>query len=115
MSTIAPQLPDREGLIGVLVSRTRKKNALSPFFAKADGLLIVDPITHAIEFQKNDERTSGSICALILASGAKRLVCGFIAKPERDRLSELGIDIRLGSCASRVESLVRQFATLPTA
>ncbi len=115
MSTIAPQLADREGLIGVLVSRTRQKTVLSPFFAKADGLLIVDPITHAREFQKNAERTSGSTCALILASGATRLVCGFIAKPDRDRLSELGIDVRLGSCASRVDALVREFATLPTA
>lgn len=115
MSTMAPQLADRESLIGVLVSRTRKKTVLSPFFAKADGLLIIDPITHAREFQNNAERTSDSTCALILASGTTRLVCGFIAKPDRDRLSELGVDIRLGSCALRIDSLVREFETLPTA
>lgn len=115
MSTIAPQPADRKAWIGVLVSRAREKTVLCPFFSKSDGLLIIDPVTHAREFQQNAERTSDAACALILASGATRLVCGFIARADRDRLSAHGIDIRLGSCACRVEALVRDFENLPAA
>ncbi len=115
MSTIAPQPTDRKAWIGVLVARARRKTVLSPFFSKSDGLLLIDPVTREREFQENAQRTSDATCDLILASGTTRLVCGFVAKLDRERLTAQGIDVRLGSCARRVDALVRDFETLPAA
>jgi len=115
MSSIAPPSADRKRWIALLVARTRRKTVLSPFFAKSDGLLIVDPCSHVREFRQNPDRTTEAICELILASGLDRLVCGFIAKPDRDTLSGRGIDIRLGSCARSIDALVRDFENLPAA
>ncbi|MFZ5673215.1 MAG: hypothetical protein ACOZAM_09665 [Pseudomonadota bacterium] len=99
----------------MLVARTRRKAVLSPFFAKSDGLLVIDPCSHAREFRQNPERTTQATRELILASGIDRLVCGFIAEPERDTLSARGIDIRIGSCARSIDALVRDFENLPSA
>jgi len=115
MLSIATVSADRKRLIGVLIARTRRKTVLSPFFAKSDGLLLIDPVTHARDFQRNPERTTEATCDLILASGATRLVCGFIAGPERDRLRVQGIDVRIASCARSIDTLVRGFETLPSA
>lgn len=108
-------LPDRMSRIGVLVSRSPRKTMLSPFFAKSDGLLVIDIQARTREFLANAERTSRSTCDLILASGIARLVCGFISEPDRERLSASGVDIRIGSCARSVNALVRMFDALPTA
>ncbi|MBL8579672.1 MAG: hypothetical protein JNK47_20900 [Mesorhizobium sp.] len=115
MSSIALPPADRKRWIAVLVARTRRKAVLSPFFAKSDGLLVIDPCSHAREFRQNPERTTEATRELILASGIGRLVCGFIAKPDRDALSARGIDIRIGSCARSIDALVRDFENLPSA
>lgn len=115
MSSTAPKSADRKHWIAVLVARTRWTTVLSPFFAKSDGLLVVDPCSHARAFRRSPERTSGAICELILASGPDRLVCGFIAGPDRDALCARGMDIRIGSCACSIDALVRDFDRLPSA
>ena len=115
MPTTAPTPADRMRWVALLVSRSRQKTILSPFFAKCDGLLLIDPVAPAREFRPNRERTSQSTCDLILASGATRLVCGFIAGAEQERLAASGIDVRVGSCARSVASLVREFDALPFA
>lgn len=99
----------------MLVARTRRRTVLSPFFAKSDGLLVIEPGTDTREFRQNPLRTSQATRDLILASDIDRLVCGFIAEPERDTLSASGIDIRVGSCARSIEALVRDFDNLPPA
>lgn len=115
MSSIGPPPADRKRWIAVLVARIRRRAVLSPFFAKSDGLLVIDPGTHAREFRRNPDRTTEATRELILASGADRLVCGFIAKPDRDTLSARGIDIRVGSCTRSIDALVRDFENLPSA
>ncbi|MEP9370072.1 hypothetical protein [Xanthobacter sp. VNH20] len=115
MPTIDPTPAERTRWVALLVSRSRQRTLLSPFFAKCDGLLLIDPLAPVREFRPNLERTNESICALILGSGATRLVCGFIAAGERERLAECGIDVRVGSCARSVASLVREFDALPSA
>ncbi len=115
MASIALPLPDRPPPVAVLVARNQRKTMLSPFFAKCDGLLIVNPNARAREFRANTERTTEAICGLILTSGITKLVCGFIAKPDRDRLFASGVDVRIGSCARSVDALVREFDTLPAA
>jgi len=115
MASIAVPLSDQTRRIAVLVARGRRKTTLSPFFAKCDGLLVIDPDVSAKEFRENTERTSAFMCELILASGITKLVCGFIAEPDRNRLSSSGVDIRIGSCARPVEALIREFDALPPA
>lgn len=115
MPAIGPRSAERTRWVALLVSRNRQRTMLSPFFAKCDGLLLIDPFAPVREFRPNRERTSTSICDLILSSGATRLVCGFITGTERERLAASGIDIRVGSCARSLASLVREFDTLPSA
>lgn len=115
MPTTVPTPTDRKRSVALLVSRSRQKTMLSPFFAKCDGLLLVDPDVPARDFRPNRERTNESTCDLILSSGATRLVCGYIAGAERERLASSGIDVRVGSCARSVASLVREFDVLPSA
>lgn len=115
MSSIASASAVQKQLIGVLVARTRRKTVLSPFFAKSDGLLLIDPVAHARDFQRNPQRTTEATYDLIVRSGATRLVCGFIAESERNRLRVHGIDVRIGSCARSIDTLVRGFESLPPA
>lgn len=115
MASTASTTPDRTNCIAVLVARHRRRFVLSPFFAKSDGLLVVDPVQRRRLYRANVARTSESACDLILANGATRLICGYVAVPDRDRLLAAGIDVRLGSCARRVKDLVISFENLPTA
>lgn len=115
MASIASPTTDRKYSVALLVARDQRRYALSPFFAKSDGLLVVDPVERRRRYRANAARTSESACDLILASGATRLICGYVAVPDRDRLRAAGIDVRLGSCARTVNELVTSFETLPDA
>lgn len=99
MPTIESTPIERSRWVALLVSRSRRRTLLSPFFAKCDGLLLIDPLAPVREFWPNGERTREFTCSLVLSSGAKRLVCGFIACAEQKRLAAAGIDVRVGSCA----------------
>lgn len=115
MAKAAQHFPDRNRSVAVLVTRHRKTPTLSPFFAKCDGMLIFDADAQLRQFRANTERTSRSACEMVLGSGTRKLVCGFIAQPERDQLVAEGIDVRIGSCACPVDLLVQDFETLPSA
>jgi hypothetical protein len=115
MAKPARHFTDRSRGIAVLVTRHRKTPMLSPFFAKCDGMLIFDADSQLGHFRANTERTNRSACEMVLGSGAGKLVCGFIAPPERDQLVAKGIDVRIGSCACPVDILVQGFETLPSA
>lgn len=115
MASTASTTPDRTNCIAVLVARHRRRFVLSPFFAKSDGLLVIDPVARRRRYRANAARTNEAICELILASGATRLICGFVGAPERDGLRAAGTDIRLASCAHSVADLVSAFETLPSA
>lgn len=86
---------------------------LSPFFAKSDGLLLIDLATRSRIFRANVEKTGQSTCDLVLDTGIPKLICGFIADTERERLLAAGVDVRIGSCARRVSELARSFDALP--
>jgi predicted Fe-Mo cluster-binding NifX family protein len=101
--------------IGVLAAGIPGKEMLCPFFAKCDGLLVVDLDANIRTFRANAVRTQQSTCDLILTSGVTRLICGFIAESERKKLSAAGIDVRVASCQRPVEDLVTGFDKLPRA
>lgn len=89
---------------------------LSPFFAKCDGVLLIDPDdAQKCEYRANSERTGDATCDLVLATGSTKLICGFIDEADRSRLSALGVDVRLGSCSRPVSLLAHEFDILPKA
>ncbi len=104
--------PDR---IALLVAHSRGEKMLCPFYAKCDGLLVINRRTLTHDYQANTERTNLSISNLILASGATHVICGFIAPSEKGRLLSFGIDVRIGSCLQSPENLVAGFNDLPRA
>lgn len=107
-----PRLSRATGLAVMLVDG---EMVLCPFFAKCDGLLVIDPDNGRREFLAKTRRTAEAMCNLILKTGADRLILGFIPGPAAQKLRAAGIDIRLGSCTCAVEELAACFNQLPAA
>ena len=102
-------------LTAVTVIKDGTSYLMCPFFGKCDGILIIDfPRAHVV-FAANPERTAQLLCGTIIATGASRLICGFIPDAECRQLRAVGVDVRLGSCAREIEDLVTEFDTLPRA
>ncbi len=99
----------------LLVMLVGGEMTLFPFFAKADGVLVIDPDIGQCEFMAKTKRTTEAMCELILRTGARRLILGFVPVPAARRLRAAGIDIRLGSWACSVQELAACFGKLPTA
>jgi predicted Fe-Mo cluster-binding NifX family protein len=115
MSAPASALPRSAGRVAVLVMVANGAPALCPFFGKCDGLLVIDQANNIREFYPNEDRTAGSLCDLIVKSGAEQLVCGFIPEPAKRQLRATGIDMRLGACTHSVDELAQCASELPEA
>lgn len=115
MTILASSLPRRVPSIAILVMGADGAAMLCPFFAKCDGILLIDPADGSRAFLPNDQRTGEGLCDAILNSGVNQLVCGFIGEPERRKLRAAGIDVRLGSCAWPLDKLATCFHELPRA
>jgi len=90
-------------------------SALSPFFGKCGGILLIDRYAGTRSFHGNPSRSSEAVCELVLALKPEGVICGFIAAVARDRLQAAGIDVRIGSCACPIDKLTGIFHTLPGA
>lgn len=99
----------------LVVMDSTEETTLCPFFGKCDGLLVIDPDAESHEFHANPQHTAEAMCDLILKTGVRRLVLGFIGGPGAQKLRAAGVDIRLGSCACTVEDLALCFDDLPSA
>lgn len=88
---------------------------LSPFFGKAQGLVILAPAFPERTYLPNAGWNADWVCATILASGVRQLICSYIDGRSMRRLSRAGIDVRLAPCSRPAMSLVDQFQRLPTA
>lgn len=97
----------------MLVARVEKRLILSPFFSKSEGVVVVDLTTNKRRFYSNPNRTAEATRDLILATGAKKLVCGYIGLGDHDALAAAGIDIRIGSCVQPMTVFISSFSTLP--
>ena len=109
----APPAPSPR--MAIIVMDFGSKQTLCPFFAKCGGVLVIDAAIELREFHRHDRATATSLCDLVLQLSPQRLVCGFIANPEKLRLRAAGIDVRLGSCACSVDELVAGFGNLTAA
>jgi predicted Fe-Mo cluster-binding NifX family protein len=101
--------------VALLVMVVDGEMTLCPFFAKCDGVLVIDPESTECTFLPKTRRTTEAMCDLILETGADRLILGFIPGPAVRKLRAAGIDIRLGSCACATEELAACFDHLPAA
>ena len=103
------------GRTAVLVMNSESISLLSPFFGRCDGILLINVADCSKEFHPRDRSGAKSICDLLLELKPSRIICAYIAEPERQRLRAAGIDVRLGSCSCPVDELVTSFSTLPPA
>lgn len=101
--------------IAMTVMRIGHEWAICPFFGKCDGVLVLEPGQTSPEFHRNERRTPPSLCDLIIATRPQGLVCGYVGEPEKDKLREAGIDVRLGSCLDSLDQIVACFCDLPHA
>lgn len=88
---------------------------LSPFFGKAQGLVILDPTVPERAFLPNVGWSADWVCEALFASGVRRLICSYIDDRSMRRLDRAGIDVRLAPCSQPAKSLVDQFPRLKTA
>ncbi|MGE0748631.1 MAG: hypothetical protein AB7K86_25440 [Rhodospirillales bacterium] len=88
---------------------------LSPFFAKCQFVLFLDPDGVAQEWIRNYERQSAILAAWILGEGVRRLVCGFIDPVAAAALLGAGLDVRIGPCDLPVREVLQLFEALPRA
>jgi hypothetical protein len=115
MAALAPKVEVSSVRTAVTIMHSGSGPALCPFFAKCDGIVVFDTVDGATIFYPNRKRTAEAMCDLLLKIRPNRLVCGFIASPERSKLCAAGIEVRLGSCARPVKELVGAFDALAVA
>jgi len=103
------------GRIVVLVMNAGSVPVLSPFFAKCEGVLLLDPAEPSPEFYPRDRTGVKSICDIITELKPEYVICGYVGEAEKRRLRASGIDVRLGSCSCSVEELATRVRKLPEA
>lgn len=101
--------------IALIVRSGAPKARLSPFFAKASGVMLVEPDSDDTRYIANDDGTSEGMCREILGHRVQRVVVGYIDAPAAHRLTKAGLDVRLGPCSLPVEDLIARFDELPRA
>lgn len=99
----------------LLVIGPGRQPRLCPFFAKCDGVLLIDSSQGSSEFYRWDLHDGTPVSNFLLRLKPARLICGFIDEATKRRLRAAGIDIRLGSCSCSIAELVAQFSHLPRA
>ena len=103
------------GYIALTVRSDAPEAPLSPFFAKAGGLLLVDPSIHARVYLANPGGAKDWACEEILRREVSKVLCGFIGAACLRRFTVAGVDVRLGPCSVPAESLIDTFKSLPKA
>ncbi len=101
--------------IALTVHHARPDAHLSPFFGKAQGLVVLDPALSERIYLPNAGWSADWVCATLLSSGVRRLICSYVDGRSMRRLGRAGIDVRLGPCSRPAESLVDRFRHLPAA
>lgn len=99
--------------IALLVSAPVLTAPLSPFFAHAPWLLIVDTGAGALFTISNRGRTRSWMAAELMDCEADRVLCGHIPRFAARALEKAGIDVRLGSCSVPAISMIADFEKLP--
>lgn len=101
--------------VAFVVHPARLDAPLSPFFGKAQGLVILDPALPERTYLPNEGWNADWVCVTLLANGVRQLICSYIDGRSMRRLDWAGIDVRLAPCSRPAVSLVDQFQRLRTA
>lgn len=110
-----PLAADNRNMIAILVMNSRAGPVLCPFFAKCDGVLLINEKEHSSQFHGNRRAAAKPLCELVVALKPRALVCGFIGDTEKRKLQRAGIDVRLGACSCSIDQLIAGFDALPEA
>lgn len=102
-------------IVALTVHHARPDAPLSPFFGKAQGLVILDPALPERTYLPNAGWSADWVCVTLLASGVRQLICSYIDRRSMRRLGRANIDVRLAPCSRPAVSLVDQFQHLPAA
>jgi hypothetical protein len=73
---------DSRHTTAMLVINTHSGLVLCPFFAKCDGVLLIDQKNTSTEFHQNNRLDAQSLCDLIVALKPGALVCALSVKPK---------------------------------
>ncbi len=101
--------------VALTVHSSRPDAPLSPFFGKAQGLLVIDQQGSEQTFLPNLGWNADWVCATLFAHEIKRLICAYIDGKSARRLDRAGIDARLAPCSQPALGLVARFDWLPKA
>ena len=99
--------------MALIVATPSLSGTLSPFFARAPWLLIVDADGGDAVAVENRGRTRSWMAAEIVRHGADKVICGHAPPYALRVLHRSGVDVRLGPCSVPVVTLVAGFETLP--
>lgn len=91
--------------IAFLVDRMDEAAALSPFYAKARWLLVLDVDGGVVTWIPNRHAAPSGLTAQLLASGASTLVCGWVDEASRCALEEAGMVVHIRPCTCAALSL----------
>ncbi len=101
------------GKIAFLVDRMDEAAALSPFYAKAKWLLVLDVDSGVVTWMPNRRAEPNGLTAQLLASGAGALICGWVDDASRRALEGAGMVIHIRPCTCAALSLAETLAPMP--
>lgn len=102
-----------DALTALTVLSPEPNAPLSPFFAKAPWVALLEPTSKSIDHFCNEGWTSAWMCDRLATAGVSRLICGFIDRAGHDALVASGVDVRVGACRGPALQLVACFYELP--
>ena len=108
-----PAMAEQGQHIAIVVSRVGERKILSPFFAKSDGVLVIDRQNGRHVYHENGEHSGNRICEIVARTGSTRVVLGFVGHADTIALRENGVELRLGCCTCDLSELAASFDNLP--
>lgn len=86
---------------------------LSPFFARAPWIAIIDVATGQRILTPNRPRSIAFVVDQIFRIRPQLVICGYVDHESASRILEAGMDLRLGPCSVPASTLLQRVHTLP--
>jgi predicted Fe-Mo cluster-binding NifX family protein len=100
------------GRIALTLLDRSLRASLSPFFAKARWLAVVDTERRETVFVANPIWSREWVCRTIIDERAQHVICGFIDPVSLQALAARRIEVRIAPCSIPAATLIGQFERL---